>query len=394
MIATRSHFVRDRVGTLSPSATLAVARKAQALRKSGVDVVDFGPGEPDFDTPVHIRQSAIDALNAGATHYAPSRGTPELLSALSNKLQADTGLVYDPATEIVVTPGAKQALAEAILTAVSEDDEVIIFDPGWVSYDAMVRLASGTPVHVNLNGDFSLNVDALHAALTPRTRAIIVGSPGNPTGYVLTPSELEVLAGICRERDLLIISDEIYDAIWYDEQPRSVATLPGMRDRTVLVNGFSKAYAMTGWRLGYAAAPVAFMSEMVKVQEHTVTSATTFAQVGAVSALQGPQDPMRQMVVEFARRRTVIVDALNELPGVRCLSPDGAFYVFPDISGTGLSGTELAELCLSHGVAVTPGVGFGDAWDTHVRLSFATSEERIRTGVARIGNALRARGAE
>lgn len=388
MVMTTSQFVRDRVGALSPSPTLAVAKQAQALRRSGVDVVDFGPGEPDFDTPAHIRESAIKALNDGFTHYTPSRGIPDLLAAIAATLEEFSGLKYDPTTEIVVTPGAKQALLEAILTAVEEGDEVILFDPSWVSYDAMVRLAGGTPVHVDLKGDFSLDPERLDAALSPRTRVMVIGSPGNPTGYMFTRDELEQIAGVCRRHDLLLISDEIYDRITYGASALSPAGMPGMQERTVTINGFSKAYAMTGWRLGYAAAPASFMNEMLKVQEHSVTTATSFAQVGGVAALTGPQEPIAEMVAEFARRREIVVEGLNQLPGVQCLPPDGAFYVFPDVSGTGLTGTDLAQRCLHQGVAITPGIGFGDAWDTHVRLSFATSEERIRTGLERLGQAL------
>jgi aspartate aminotransferase len=384
MVMTTSQFVRDRVGTLSPSPTLAVAKQAQALRRSGVDVVDFGPGEPDFDTPLHVREAAITALRDGFTHYAPSRGTPELLAAIADTLQRVNGLTYDPATEVVVTPGAKQALLEAILTAVESGDEVILFDPSWVSYDAMVRLAGGTPVHVDLNRDFSLDRERLESALTPRTRVMVIGSPGNPTGYMFTRDELEQISDACRRHDLLLISDEIYDRITYGMQAQSAAGMPGMWERTVTVNGFSKAYAMTGWRLGYAAAPASFMSEMLKVQEHSVTTATSFAQVGGVAALTGPQEPIADMVAEFSRRRDLVVDRLNQLPGIECLAPDGAFYVFPDVSGTGMTGTELAQRCLQQGVAITPGIGFGEAWDTHVRLSFATSDERIRTGLERM----------
>lgn len=388
MVMTKSEFVRDRVGMLSPSPTIAVAKQAQALRRSGVDVVDFGPGEPDFDTPMHIREAAITALRDGFTHYAPSRGTPELLAAIATTLEQNSGLIYDATTEIVVTPGAKQALLEAILTAVESGDEVILFDPGWGSYDAIVRLAGGTPIHVELKRDFSLDLERLNAALTPRSRAMVVGSPGNPTGYVLTTAELQSIADVCIRHDLLLISDEIYDQIWYGTPPRSPGSLPGMRERTVTVNGLSKAYAMTGWRLGYAAAPASFISEMLKVQEHSVTTATSFAQAGGVAALTGPREPITEMVQEFARRREIVVDGLNRLPGVHCLPPDGAFYVFPDVSGTGLTGTELAQRCLQQRVAITPGIGFGDAWDTHVRLSFATTEERIRTGLERMAQAL------
>lgn len=378
-----------RVRDLPASPTIAVAKQAQELRRQGVDVVDFGPGEPDFVTPEHIRRAAIEALNAGMTHYAPGRGVPALRDAIARKLERENRLRYDPDTEVVVTPGAKQAIVEAVLTAVAPDDEVIIFDPGWGSYDAIVRLAGGRPVHVRLADDFSIDSEPLWDALTGRTRAIIVGSPGNPTGHVLNAEERDLLAAVCRDRDLLLISDEIYERILYGGiEAISPASLPDMWERTITVNGLSKAYAMTGWRLGYVAGPESFIRQLLKVHEHTVTTATSFAQAGAVAALDGPQEPIEAMVREFDQRRTIVVDGLNALPGVRCVPPDGAFYAFPDVSATGVSGTELAMRLLDHGVALTPGVGFGEAWDTHVRLSYATSEERIRTGLRRMEEAL------
>jgi aspartate aminotransferase len=390
---THADFIGARVRDLTASPTIAVAKKAQALRAAGVDVVDFGPGEPDADTPGHIREAAIAALNAGLTHYPPSRGYPDLRRAIAAKLTRENDLAYDPDTEIVVTPGAKQAILEAVVTAVGPGDEVITFDPGWGSYDAIVRLAGALPVHVELAPDFAIDPERLHAALSPRTRAVVVGSPGNPTGHVLTGEELRILASVCRERDLLLISDEIYERIVYGgTRALSPATLPGMWERTVTINGLSKAYAMTGWRLGYAAAPRAFLDQMLKVHEHSVTAATSFAQAGAVAALTGPQEPIQEMVAEFARRREIVVSGLNLISGIRCLPPGGAFYVFPDVSGTGHSGTALADLLLERGVAVTPGIGFGEQWDTHVRLSFATSEERIRTGLERMSEALSSAG--
>jgi aspartate aminotransferase len=378
-------FTVDWVRQLAPSPTIAVAKEAQALKRQGVDVVDFGPGQPDFDTPPHVRLAAAAALEAGFTHYAPSRGVPELLEAIARKLKRENGLTYDAATEIVVTPGAKQAIVEAVVAAVGPGDEVILFDPGWGSYDAIVRLAGATPVHVEVSPDFTFDRDALAAALSSHTRAMIVGSPGNPTGYVVPATEWEYVADVCREHDLLLISDEIYERITFDGVTcTSPASLPGMRERTVTINGLSKAYAMTGWRLGYAAAPAPFLAQMLKIHEHTVTSATSFAQVGAVAALDGPQEPIVAMVAEFERRRAIVVDGLNALPGVHCHPPGGAFYAFPDISQTGMTGTELAHQLLRAGVALTPGIGFGAKWDTHVRLSYATSEERIRTGLERM----------
>jgi len=346
--------------------------------------------DSDFVTPEYIRRAAIEALDAGMTHYAPGRGIPELRAAIARKLERENGLCYDPDTEIVVTPGAKQAIVEAMLTAVASGDEVILFDPGWGSYDAIVRLAGALPVHVQLSDTFSIEPASLRDALSARTRAIIVGSPGNPTGHVLDASERDLLASLCRERDLLLISDEIYERIVYDGvRPVSPASLPDMWERTITINGLSKAYAMTGWRLGYVAGPETFIRQLLKVHEHTVTTATSFAQAGAVAALDGTQEPIDAMVREFDRRRGIVVDGLNALPGVRCVPPDGAFYAFPDVSRTGLSGTDLAMRLLDHGVALTPGLGFGDEWDTHVRLSYATSEERIRAGLKRMDQALR-----
>jgi aspartate aminotransferase len=244
---------------------------------------------------------------------------------------------------------------------------------------------------VQLCRDFTIDPERLEAALTGRTRALIVGSPGNPSGHVLTREELELLAETCLARELILISDEIYERIVYPGvEVISPASLPGMGERTVTINGFSKAYAMTGWRLGYAAAPERFVQQMLKVHEHTVTTATSFVQQGGIAALNGPQEPIAAMVAEFARRRELIVQGLDRLPGVRCLSPDGAFYAFPDISGTGLTGTDLAFRLLDAGVALTPGRGFGEPWDTHVRLSYATSEERIRTGLERMEKVLSA----
>jgi aspartate aminotransferase len=387
-MTTHTDFVVSRIRQMQASPTMAVAKEAQRLRREGMDVVDFGPGEPDFDTPEHVRRAAAEALEAGMTHYSPSRGFPQLLEAIAHKLERENGISYDAATEIVVTPGAKQALVEAIFTCAGEGDEVIIFDPGWGSYDAIARLAGATPVHVQLLPSFEIDFDALAAALTSRTKVIIVGTPGNPSGAVLSHDALGTLAALCIERDLILVADEIYERITYGEACISPASIPEMRDRTVTINGFSKAYAMTGWRLGYAAAPANLMANMLKVHEHTVTSATAFAQIGAVAALEGPQEPIQAMVREFRARRDLVVGLLNALPGVTCAPPAGAFYVFPDISGTGMTGTELAHALLKVGVALTPGVGFGERWDTHVRISYATSEERIRTGLQRMETAL------
>src|SRR5947209_12252873 len=318
-----SSLITPRIRELPPSPTIAVAKEAERLRRQGVDVVDFGPGEPDFDTPEHVRAAAVRALEEGLTHYAPSRGYLPLRQAIAAKLERENRLRYDPETEIVVTPGAKQAILEAVLTAAGPGDEVIVFDPGWGSYGAIARLAGAEPVHVQSRPDFTIDPTPLRAAVTSRTRALIVGSPGNPTGHVLDQEEWTAVARVCREHDLLLVSDEIYERITYDGvHGVSPATLPDMWERTVTVNGFSKAYAMTGWRLGYAAAPAPILSQMLKVHEHSVTSATSFAQMGGIAAVEGSQEPIRAMVAEFRRRRELIVSGLNAVPGIVCPVPD------------------------------------------------------------------------
>ncbi|HZU11848.1 MAG TPA: pyridoxal phosphate-dependent aminotransferase [Chloroflexota bacterium] len=381
-------LVSPRIAGLQPSPTIAVGKAAQELRRQGVDVVDFGPGEPDFDTPWPVRTEAIRALEEGETHYAPSRGIPALRTAITGKLARENGLHYEP-DEILVTPGAKQAVLEAVFATTMPGDEVILFDPSWGSYDAIARLAGAVPVHVPLRADFTIDPERVRAALTPRSRLMIVGTPNNPSGHVLTARELDILAGVAEERNLVLISDEIYERIAYPGvRVVSPASLPALRGRTVTINGFSKAYAMTGWRLGYAAAPLPLVEAMLKVHEHSVTTATTFVQLAGIEALNGSQEPIHAMVEEFTRRRGLIVEGLQALPGVSIVPPQGTFYAFPDVSGTGLTGTELAHHLLQAGVAVTPGAGFGEGWDTHIRLSFATSEERIREGLKRMAGVL------
>lgn len=382
-----------RTREIGPSATLQVARKARELRAKGIDVVDFGPGEPDFDTPEHIVDAACDAMHHGFTHYVPSRGVKELLEAIADKLRNENGIEANPETDIVVTPSGKQALLEVLMAVVNPGDEVIIFDPSWVSYEACVRLAGGIPVKVPLSFDdnFAITDGKFRPALTAATKAIIVNSPNNPTGRILTPDEMNAIAGAAQERDLLVISDEMYEKMAYDGYVnRSMAALPGMGERTVTLNGFSKSYAMTGWRLGYAAAPAPIMREVMKVQEHSVTCAASFCQIGGVSALKGPQWPIEAMIEEFAKRREVIAEGLNKLPGISVRKPEGTFYAFPSIKDTGMTSTGFADLMLDKAhVALTPGIAFGEAGEGYARISFATSMENIRRGLQRMGEVLK-----
>jgi aspartate aminotransferase len=390
-------YFASRVRNLSPSPTLAVSDRARQLKAQGIDVIDLGGGDPDFITPEHIRAAAIDAMNAGDTHYVASAGIPSLRKAIAEKLRSDNGVEVDPNGGVIVTPGGKQALFEAALTFVERGVEVMIPEPAWVSYGPMVELAGGTPVPVTLNPDdkWRLTSEALADAWTPAARILLINSPNNPTGRVLDDVELAAIAAFAQERDLLIFSDEMYEKILYDGQRHtSIATLPGMAERTLVFNGLSKAYAMTGWRLGYVAGPQPFLQQIEKVHSHSVTCATSFVQKAGVVALTGPQEFIGQMVSAWDRRRRNLADRLNAVKGVSCPLVEGAFYAFVDIRGTGMTSTQAADLFLQEAhVAVTPGVAFGASGEGHVRLSFATSDELLEDAADRIGQVLSLRSA-
>ena len=389
---TPADFVASRVRDLAPSPTLAVSDKARALKAQGIDVVDLGGGDPDFITPEHIRQAAADSMNAGNTHYVASAGIPALRQAIAKKLRDDNGIEVDPNGGVIVTPGGKHSLFEAMLALVNPGDDVLVLEPAWVSYVPMVELASGRAVGVPLSPDDNWKVtrDRLEAAVTPASRILVINSPNNPTGRVLDESELNAIAEFAQAHDLLVFTDEMYEKIIYDDHKHiSLATLPGMAERTLTFNGFSKAYAMTGWRLGYVAGPKPYISEIEKVHSHSVTCATSFVQAAGVVALEGPQDFISEMVVAWDRRRRAVTDGLNAVKGIRLPLVDGAFYAFADIRETGKSSTEVAELLLQEGhVALVPGVAFGDAGEGHLRLSFATSDELLEKAVTRIGDVL------
>ncbi len=369
-----------RVQSIDSSPTVVFRELAQRRLSEGYEVFDLTIGEPDFDTPPHIVEAAYDALKAGFTHYVNSRGISELLDAIAAKLAQDNDLHYAPDKEILVTLGGKQAIFCAIMATVDQGDEVLVLDPAWVSYDPMVRLAGGIPVHVPLRPEdnFHITEAQLSAHLTSRTRMVILNSPNNPTGRVATREELEAVAAIAEKANLLVISDEIYEKLVYDDRQHiSIATLPGMRDRTLVVNGFSKSYAMTGWRLGYVAGPVSLIGALLKVHQHSVTCTTSFIQKAAVAALKGPQDDMVHMVAEFKARRDLVVQGLNAIPGVKCSQIEGAFYAFPDVSAYG-TGEEVGKILLRDGgVALVPGSAFGESCGNHLRLSFAASRETL-----------------
>ena len=380
-------IITKRMELIKPSATVAVSDKARDLMRKGKDIINLGGGEPDFDTPRHIIEAGIKAVNEGKTHYVSSLGIPEFRSSISKKLKNENGLSYNP-DEIIVSPGAKFSLYAAITALIDKGDEVIIFDPSWVSYEPIVQLAGGIPVCISLKreNNFFICKETILEKITPNSRIILLNTPNNPTGRVLTISELSAIAEVAKEKDLLVVSDEIYEKIVYDGNKHvSIGTLEDMINRTIVINGFSKAYAMTGWRLGYVAAKANFTKQILKVQQHGVTCAASFAQYAGIAALEGSQEIVNEMVSMYKTRRDIITEGLNSLPGVICDSPEGAFYSFPNISGTGMSSMEFSDLLLANaGVAVTPGVAFGQSGEGYIRLSFANSTELIEKAIIKI----------
>jgi aspartate aminotransferase len=382
----------QKIDALNESMTVAVSDRARELQQNGVPVVNLGGGDPDFDTPPHIVAAAAEAIRKGLTHYVASRGLPELRRAVAAKFQRDNGVVYDPDTEVIVTAGGKLALYISLAAMVEPGDEVLIFDPAWVSYEPMIRMLDGVPVEVPLRPEenFALTPDALERRLTPRTRAMILNSPNNPTGRVLTAGELAVVSAAAQTHGIWVLSDEIYEPIVYDRHRHvSLASLPGMRDRTVTINGLSKTYAMTGWRLGYLGAPAPLCAQILKVQQHVVTCAPSFVQAAGAAALQGPQACVAEMVAEYDRRRRFMTEALNAIPGVQCPLPEGAFYLFPRVDYRGMDSGALARFLIEEAhVAVTPGAAFGRTAAQNIRLTFATSMANLRQAAGQMRAAM------
>jgi aspartate aminotransferase len=382
---TTAMEISARAAQLSPSLTLSIDSKAKAMKAEGIDVCGFGAGEPDFDTPEHIKQAAIAALEAGFTKYTPSAGLPELRQAIADKLEADNQLSYR-ASQVVVSSGAKHSCYNAILATCQPGDEVLIPSPYWVSYPDMVRLAGAEPVIVQTterNG-WKMRASDFENAMTPRTKMVILNTPGNPSGSVYTREELEGIVEVAAEEDIYILSDEIYEKLVYDDQKHvSVASLSKEAyDLTITVNGFSKAYAMTGWRLGYLAGPEAVAKAVDNIQSHSTSNPCSFAQKGAVAALKGDQQALADMRDEFAMRRDYMFDRITKIPNITAVKPQGAFYILVNISQLGLSSQNFADRLLSKAnVAVVPGAAFGD--DRTVRLSYATSIDIIKKGLDR-----------
>ncbi|HYK94941.1 MAG TPA: pyridoxal phosphate-dependent aminotransferase [Candidatus Dormibacteraeota bacterium] len=374
----------DSIGTES---AFEVSARARALEATGRSIIYLQIGEPDFDTPANVREAAKAAIDAGLTHYPPYAGLPDLRAAIAADTTARRGVAVEP-SNVFVTVGGKGVMVYAILALVNRGDEVIVPDPGYPIYDSITRFVGGVsvPIPIRMEHDFRLDVDELASLITPRTKLIVLNSPANPTGGVLTRGDVERIAELAQRHDIVVLSDEIYARILYDGAEHvSIASLDGMAERTILLDGFSKTYAMTGWRLGYAIVPDWLVKTYGQLIINTISGVTAFAQAGAIEALRGPQDDVDAMVREFNARRDLVVDGLNAIPGIRCHRPTGAFYVFPDISGTGLTGAELAERLLQEaGVCVLAGTAFGGVGVNHIRISYANSRENLIEALGRI----------
>jgi aspartate/methionine/tyrosine aminotransferase len=379
--------IARRMSDIGTETAFEVSARARALEAQGRDIIHLQIGEPDFDTPANIREAAKRALDAGATHYAPYPGIPELRQAIAEDATARKGFEVTP-DRVFVTVGGKGVMLYAILGLVDPGDEVLVPDPGYPIYESLTRFVGATPVPIpiRMSNDFRLDVDELASLITPRTRVLVINSPANPTGGVLTRGDIERIAELAIRHDLWVLADEIYGRILYDGAEHvSIASLPGMAERTIVLDGFSKTFAMTGWRMGYAIVPESLIKIYGQLIINTISGVATFAQVGAVEALVGPQDDVDAMVVEFRARRDLIVDGLNAIPGIECRKPLGAFYVFPSIAGVGLSGADLAERLLQEvGVCVLPGSAFGVFGDDHIRISYANSQENLLEALGRI----------
>jgi len=390
-------ILSSRTAAVEEAAIIRMAQKARELKAQGQDIISLTLGEPDFDTPKHIRDAAYKAMNEGFTHYSPMPGMPELKTAIAKKLKTENGLDYDP-SEITITNGAKQAITNAIFATVDEGDEVILLAPFWVAYEGVIRMAGGTPVIVKsgLEDNFKPPASRIKAAFSDKTKLLIINSPNNPTGAMFTKDELQEIAGIiCAHPRAMVMSDEIYEYITFDQQHISIGTLPGMHARTITVNGFSKGFAMTGWRLGYAAAPAPIAKAMTKVQGTFTAGANAFVQIAAVSALEGPRDEVEKMRQAYLSRRDLVISGLNAIKGIKAPSPVGTFYVFADVSamfGRTVSNYKIDnvdDLCNwlleIHHVATVPGTTFGDP--NSLRISFATSKKNLQIAIDRIGQA-------
>ncbi len=382
-----------RVSQVTPSITLAIAAKAKAMKGEGIDVCSFSTGEPDFDTPTHIKAAAQKALDEGKTKYGPAAGEPKLREAIARKLKNDNRLDYK-AENVIVTNGGKHSLFNLMLAAIEPGDEVIIPAPYWLSYPEMVTLAGGVSVIVPTYAStgYKITPEQLRKSITPKTKLFILNSPSNPTGMVYTPEEIKALAEVVVEADIFVVSDEIYEKILYDGATHlSIGSLgEEIFARTIISNGFAKGYSMTGWRVGYLAGPIDIIKATSTIQSHSTSNVCTFAQYGAIAALEGSQDCVEEMRQAFAKRRQVMLKRVNAISGLTCPQPDGAFYLFPDISKTGLKSLQFSDALLEEQqVAVIPGIAFGA--DDNIRLSYATDMATIEKGMDRLEKFVKSR---
>ena len=376
-------MLSNRAKNIAPSVTLAITAKAKQMKKEGIDVVGFGAGEPDFDTPDNIKEAAKKAIDEGFTKYTPVPGIPELREAVAKKFQKENNLAYAP-DQIIVSNGGKHTLYNIMLAILDKGDEVIIPVPYWVSYEEQVKLAEGKAVFCNTD-NFKIKADLIAEKVTPKTKLLILNSPNNPSGAVCDNNELKKIADLAVEKNFYVVSDEVYEKLIYDGNEHvSIASLNNeIYKRTITVNAVSKTYSMTGWRIGYCAGPADLIKGMSNVQSHTTSNPCSIAQKAALEALNGPQEKAAEMIKAFDERREFMFKRLNEIKGIKCSKPEGAFYCFPDISGTGLKSMEFTEKLLEQEkVAVVPGKDFGN--DNCVRLSYATSMENIKKGLDRI----------
>jgi aspartate aminotransferase len=378
--------IATRMSRLGTESAFEVLARAKALERAGREIIHLEIGEPDFDTPRHIRDAAKRALDEGATHYGPAAGLPELREAIAKHVSATRGVPVSP-EEVVVTPGGKPIMFFTIMALVNAGDEVIYPNPGFPIYESVINFVGGVPVPIPLREEtgFGFDLAEFERRLSSRTRLIIVNSPQNPTGGVLDRDLLERVAAAATERGIPILTDEIYREFLYDGEFVSLFGLPGVREHAVLLDGFSKTYAMTGWRLGYGVMPVPLAEHVTRLMVNSASCTASFVQLAGVAALEGDRTPVAQMVAEFRRRRELIVDGLNQLPGVSSILPRGAFYAFPNVRGTGRTSAEVAERLLNEaGVAVLPGTAFGAHGEGYLRLSYANSEKNLRTALERM----------
>ena len=385
--------VADRMESIPFSGIRKIFEEVTRREKAGEKIIHLNIGRPDFDTPQHIKDAAKKALDEKKVHYSSNYGIPQLRDALANKLQQENKMSYDPATEIIVTVGGNEAVFMAMMGLLNFGDEVLIPDPCWLNYFYCVQMAGAVPISVPAKQEhqFTPRIEDFRSRITDKTKMIVINTPNNPTGAVYGAESLEELARLAEEKDLYVLSDEIYEKMVYDGNRHvSFGSLPGMKERTITVNGFSKNYSMTGWRLGFVAASPDAVSAMVRIHQYVTICATSFAQWGAVAALTGPQDDVKHMIAEFDRRGALVSSALQEMPGIQVSKPAGAFYIFPSIKETGKSSQEMAEYLLDEAkIAVVPGHVFGDFGEGYIRLSYANSFENLEVAMSRMNAALK-----